>query len=117
MEKTVRQRVVIRCVDRQKFVDTIVEMAQKGAVRSYNTVPRMIMPFSCEMVLDVDPRYPVKATPYLYPLPYDIPTYSPEQLEVMVWEEFREACAMVGVKGRDRKKMIEDYLEAIKNRR
>ena len=116
--QAIKQKLIVRTVDRQRYVDTIVELALKGATRSYGTVPRMVVPFTCEMEIIVSgPADAIKSSACVIALPVEYDAYTESELEAMVWDEFREAVSTAGVKGRDRKKMTEDYLDAIKNKR
>lgn len=116
--QTVKQKLIVRTTDRQKYVDTIIELSTKGAKRSYGTVPRMVVPFTCEMEIMVSgPADALKSTACIIALPVEYDAYTESELESMVWDEFREAVGTAGIKGRDRKKMTEDYLDAIKNKR
>lgn len=112
----VKQKVIVRSTDRIKFVQELLDMGSLGAKLAYNTVPRMICPFTAELEVVVERSSPLKSSPTRSALPLDIRRYTPSELEAMVWEEFREAVREAGVKGRDREIMMEDYFKALKER-
>lgn len=111
----VKQKLTVRSADRVKFMDAIVELAAKGAVRPYNAVPHMVCPFWVEMEIEVDRASPMTSTPVIIAHPIAAETFTRQELETMVWEEFREAVRQLGVKGRDRTKMLEEYLDKVRN--
>lgn len=117
LTKTQFQKLTVRSVDRIKYVETLLSLGAIGAKLAENTVPKMIIPFQAELVLEItDPAQALKSTPHLIAYPVDYETYTKTTLEAMVWEDFREAVGTQGVKGRDRQKMLEAYLEAVKNK-
>ena len=109
----VKQKLTVRSVDRAKFVDTLLELGAKGAVRVDNAVPKMIMPFMAELEIEVERDAQLKSTPNMIAYPCHFETYSIGQLEEMIWPEFREAVALAGVKGRDRDVMLARYIEVV----
>ena len=112
----VKQKLTVRSADRIKFAETVVEVVNMGATLMPNTVPKMTAPFMWDFEIHVERNAQLKSTPTLIAYPAEIEIYSVPELESMVWDEFREAVGLAGVKGRDRQKMIDDYVIAIKSR-
>lgn len=111
----VKQKLTVRSNDRVRYIQTVLEMGNAGAKLVNNTVPKMIAPFTCDLEIELERSEQFKSTPTLIAYPVEFTTYTVKQLEDMVWDEFREAVGQAGVKGRDRKIMIEDYINVIKN--
>lgn len=117
LTKTQFQKLLVRSVDRIKFVETLLELGSIGAKIAEKTVPKMIVPFQAELILEItDPSQALKSTPNLIAFPVEYDIYTKTELEEMIWPDFREAVATRGVKGRDRTVMLEAYLEAVKNK-
>lgn len=117
LTKTQFQKLLVRSVDRIKFVETLLELGSIGAKIAENTVPKMIVPFQAELILEItDPSQALKSHPNLIAFPVEYDIYTKTELEEMIWPDFREAVATRGVKGRDRTVMLEAYLEAVKNK-
>ena len=111
----VRQKIVIRSGDRIEFVEELLKWGAIGAKRQTNTVPRLYAPFTAELEIMVNPSTPFKDTHCIRAYPPDHRIYTEQELENMTFEEFRESVALLGVKGRDRKIMVADYLQAVKS--
>lgn len=111
----VRQKIVIRSGDRIEFVEELLKWGAIGAKRQANSVPRLFAPFTAELEVLVDPKNPYKDTHCVRAYPPDHRIYTEQELEEMTFEDFRESVGLLGVKGRDRKIMTSDYLEAVKN--
>lgn len=111
----VKQKVVIRTGDRIEFVKHILQFGAEGAKLQHNTVPRLIAPFTAELEVMVDPKKPYTDTPHTRAYPPDHRICTEVELERMTFEEFRESVALLGIKGREREKMVKDYLEAVKS--
>ena len=111
----VRQKIVIRSGDRIEFVEELLKWGAIGAKRQTNTVPRLYAPFTAELEIMVNPSTPFKDTHCIRAYPPDHRIYTEQELENMTFEEFRESVALLGVKGRDRKIMVTDYLQAVKS--
>lgn len=117
LTKTQIQKLTVRSVDRAKYVEALLELGAKGAKLSEGTVPKLIMPFQAELVMEItDPSQILKSTPHIIAYPVDYEVYTKTALEGMVWDEFREAVATQGIKGRDRTIMLERYLEVVKKK-
>lgn len=111
----VRQKIVLRTADRIEFAKELLKWGAIGAKLQANTVPRLFAPFTAELEILVDPKNPYKDTHCVRAYPPDHRVYTELELESMEWGEFRESVALLGVKGREKEKMIVDYLEAVKN--
>lgn len=111
----VNQKIVLRTADRREFVDECIRWGVMGAVQKQGSVPRFIAPFTAEFEILVDPKNPYKDTHCIRAYPPDHRIYTEQELEQMEWSEFRESVALLGIKGREREKMIKEYLEAVKS--
>ena len=111
----VKQKVVIRTGDRIEFVEELLKWGAIGAKRQSNSVPRLYAPFTAELEIMVNPSTPFKDTHCIRAYPPDHRIYTEQEMEAMEWNEFRESVALLGVKGRDRKIMVADYLQAVKS--
>ena len=111
----VKQKIVLRTADRREFVDECIRWGVMGAVQKQGSVPRFIAPFTAEFEILVDPKNPHKDTHCIRAYPPDHRIYTEEELSQMEFNEFRESVALLGVKGRERDKMVADYLEAVKS--
>ena len=111
----VRQKIVIRSGDRIEFVEELLKWGAIGAKRQSNSVPRLYAPFTAELEIMVNPSTPFKDTHCIRAYPPDHRVYTEQEMEAMEWNEFRESVALLGVKGRDRKIMVTDYLQAVKS--
>lgn len=111
----VRQKIVIRSGDRIEFATELLKWGAMGAKLQANTVPKLFAPFTAELEIMVDPKTPYKDTHCIRAYPPDHRIYTEEELSQMEFNEFRESVALLGVKGREREKMVSDYLEAVKS--
>ena len=110
----VKQKIVLRTADRIEFATELLKWGAMGAKLQDRTVPRLFAPFTAEFEILVDPKNPHKDTHCIRAYPPDHRIYTEEELEEMTFEEFRESVALLGVKGRDRKIMINEYLGVVK---
>lgn len=91
------------------FMKNMVEIANKGAVLQEGKVPRLSYPHSAflylrtEELLENKPGFQFQIV--------DL-NYTKEHLESLPIEELRPLVAQKGVKGRDKNKMIRQYLAA-----
>lgn len=100
-----------------QFMNTVVELAAKGAKMKEGAFPNIKrIPYSCKMVGST----PITKKSYLTtPIigVTEIPTlkfYNEEMLEQLSWEDFKVACKVVGITGRDRNQMTREYLAKTK---
>ncbi len=112
----VKQKLTVRTADRITFVNEIIALGVIGAVQRRNSVPKLTAPFMADFIIEVDPKKPMVSTPSVIAYPPDVRAYTELELERMTFEDFREAVALVGVKGRERDRMLKDYLDTIRNR-
>ena len=111
----VRQKIVLRTADRIEFATELLKWGAMGAKLQANSVPRLFAPFTAELEVIIDPKSPHKDTHCIRAYPPDHRIYTEQELEHMEWNEFRESVALLGVKGREREKMVREYLEAVKS--
>lgn len=111
----VKQKIVLRTADRIEFATELLKWGAMGAKLQVNTVPRLFAPFTAEFEILVDPKNPHKDTHCIRAYPPDHRIYTEVELEGMTFEEFRESVALLGIKGRDRKIMVADYLAAVES--
>lgn len=111
----VKQKIVLRTADRVEFAKELLKWGAMGAKLQDRTVPRLYAPFTAELEIMVNPSTPFKDTHCVRAYPPDHRIYTEQELENMTFEEFRESVALLGVKGRDRKIMVADYLQAVKS--
>lgn len=105
-----KQRLILRTADRMLFVNELLRLGSKGASIVVGTVPTMSAPYSAELEVEVAKGEAFVSTPFLHAIPIPVPTFTKAQMEEMVWDDFREACNALGVKGRERAVMLEEYL-------
>ena len=108
------QQIVVSSANPVEFIKRVVELAQQGAVLKDNTCPRLkTLPFIAEFTFEVTGSEELKVSPGVnaIPVPLGEKVYTKEQLEAMPIEEMRPIVASRGVKGRDKRLMIKEYLE------
>lgn len=108
------QRITVRSADRVEWMKAVVDWASKGARLSKGSVPKMVVPFMVDMEIEVEAHAQYKSTPTAIAYPVKSTFYTEQQLTDMEWNDFRKACKAVGVVGRDKKTMLEDYLKAVR---
>lgn len=91
------------------FMKNVIELAQKGAVLQEGKVPCMRFPHSAFLILHTEELMEDK--PGFRFQTVDI-NYTKEYLESLPIEEMRPLVAEKGIKGRDKAKMIKQYLAA-----
>ena len=113
------QEVIISTQDRIVFIDKVVELAKKGAVRKSGTTPYYGAPFGfrVEMVLNINsPEDVITSGPHVHAIPPFYDPYTEQEMRDMAWDDFREACSLYNVRGKEREKMLNDYLKATGNK-
>ena len=89
------------------FMKNVVEASNKGAILQEDKVPRLSYPHSCWMY--VESKDMLEDSPgFRYQVIQE--NYTKEQLEDMPIEDIRPILARRGIKGRDKSKMIKQYL-------
>lgn len=112
------QQIVVSSANPVDFIKRVVELAQQGAVLKDNTCPRLkTLPFIAEFTFEVSGSEELKGSPGVnaIPVPLGEKVYTKEQLEAMPIEDMRPIVASRGVKGRDKGKMIKQYLAAVES--
>jgi hypothetical protein len=112
------QQIVVSSANPVEFIKRVVELAQQGAVLKDNTCPRLkTLPFIAEFTFEVNGSEELKVSPGVnaIPVPLGEKVYTKEQLEAMPIEEMRIIVASRGVKGRDKSKMVKQYLAAVES--
>lgn len=111
-----RQVIGVEAIDAYEFFDLIEEMISKGG-KILRGAPFLSLPYSVKF--EFINKEHVQARPgvidYGRSIMEDavrVANYTEEQLEAMDWDAFREVCKVFDIKGRERAKMIEQYLEA-----
>ena len=89
------------------FMKNVVEASNKGAILQEDKVPRLSYPHSCWMY--IESKDMLEDSPgFRYQVIQE--NYTKEQLEDMRIEDIRPILARRGIKGRDKVKMIKQYL-------
>jgi len=112
------QQIVVSSANPVEFIKRVVELAQQGAVLKDNTCPRLkTLPFIAEFTFEVNGSEELKVSPGVnaIPVPLGEKVYTKEQLEAMPIEDMRPIVASRGVKGRDKSKMVKQYLAAVES--
>lgn len=111
-----RQVVKIEAMDANTFFDLVEEMIAKGG-KIIRGAPFLALPYEVSFEF-INKEY-VQGRPGVTDFGRTImaeavlvANYTQQQLEDMDWDAFREVCKVFGIKGRERSKMIEDYLAA-----
>lgn len=112
------QQIVVSSANPVEFIKRVVELAQQGAVLKDNTCPRLrTLPFIAEFTFELTGTEELKNSPGVNAIPVALSqkVYTKEQLEAMPIEDMRPIVASRGVKGRDKGKMIKQYLAAVES--
>lgn len=112
------QQIVVSSANPVDFIKRVVELAKQGAVLKDNTCPRLkTLPFIAEFTFEVNGSEELKVSPGVnaIPVPLGEKLYTKEQLEAMPIEDMRPIVASRGVKGRDKNKMVKQYLAAVES--
>lgn len=109
----VKQKLLVSAGDPIKFTETIIDLASKGAKlkpKSYVFVKHY--PLHCEMEIYVEADEQLESTPNVTAIPVPV-SFTKEELEAMEWEQLKDVCKTVGITGRNRDKLVKDYLSAM----
>ena len=112
------QNINVTSTNPVDFVQKLLELGAKGAMLKERTCPRLKgLPYAAELVFEVDGIVTLENTPGVNAIPVALSekVYTKEQLEAMPIEEMRPVVASRGVKGRDKVKMIKQYLAAVES--
>ncbi|MOA02558.1 hypothetical protein D3C78_1220140 [compost metagenome] len=114
----IEQKVTISSGDPVTFIAEFEKAILEGARFKEGSYPRIsqfppMVELCVEGPADSD-DWLWKSTAYRNCYPVDIVAfkYTKVEMEAMDWEDFRKVCSGKGVKGRDRAKMLKEYLEA-----
>lgn len=112
------QNINVTATNPVEFVQRLLELGKQGATLKERTCPRLKgLPYAAELVFEVDGIITLENTPGVNAIPVALSekVYTKEQLEAMPIEEMRPVVASRGVKGRDKVKMIKQYLAAVES--
>jgi len=117
--KLVKQKITLYSADPMTLIAKLEEYILKGAkvdpteFAHLRTLPMRIGLY-VEGPADKD-NWLWKNDAYLNCFGIDVAefTYTAETLEALEWADFRKVCAGVGVKGKERAKMVKEYLAAL----
>lgn len=118
------QQINVSAVNPIDFVNRILELGAQGAKLKGNTYPRIKgIPFSAQLVIEVEENAPVENSPGVNAIPVakqtqddtdeikDVKVFTKEELEALDWADFRKVVGDVGVSGRQRNVMTAQYLK------
>jgi hypothetical protein len=108
------QNINVTSTNPVDFVSRILELGSKGATLKERTCPRLKgLPYAAELVYEVEGTEPLQVGPGVNAIPVALSelVYTKEQLEAMPIEDIRPILASRGIKGRDKRLMIKEYLE------
>lgn len=112
------QQIVVSSANPVDFIKRVVELSKQGAVLKDNTCPRLrTLPFIAEFTFELSGTEELKTSPGVNAIPVALSekVYTKEQLEAMTIEDMRPIVASRGVKGRDKNKMVKQYLAAVES--
>lgn len=113
------QQIVVSSANPVDFIKRVIELGKQGAVLKDNTCPRLkTLPFIAEFTLEFSGTEELKASPGVNAIPVALSekVFTKEQLEAMPIEDMRPVVASRGVKGRDKRLMIKEYLETFESK-
>lgn len=92
------------------FINKVVKYANMGAVISEEEIPR-VKNFPQTVRLYLETELALKEEPGVRLAAYrEVVPYTKEELDDMEWETLKEICRKVDITGRDRSKLVRDYL-------
>jgi hypothetical protein len=112
------QQIVVSSANPVEFIKRVIELSKQGAVLKDNTCPRLrTLPFIAEFTFELSGTEELKTSPGVNAIPVALSdkVYTKEQLEAMPIEEMRIIVASRGVRGRDKSKMVKQYLAAVES--
>lgn len=113
-----KQTIVVTSTNPVDFVKLILEKGREGCTLKERTCPRLKgLPYAAELVYEVEGTESLPVGPGVNAIPVALSelVYTKEQLEAMPIEDMRPIVASRGVKGRDKTKMIKQYLAAVES--
>ena len=112
------QQINVTATNPVTFVERLLELGKQGATLKERTCPRLKgLPYAAELVFKVDGIVTLENAPGVNAIPVALSekVYTKEQLEAMPIEEMRPIVGSRNVKGRDKTKMIKQYLAAVES--
>lgn len=112
------QTIQVTSTNPVEFINRILELGKQGATLKERTCPRMKgLPYAAELVFQVDGHEELKVSPGVNAIPVALSekVYTKEELEAMPIETMRPIVGSRNVKGRDKVKMIKQYLAAVES--
>lgn len=116
-----QQNINIQATSPIEFLQKVQEAIIRGARYKEGTyVSLKTMPLMAEMTVEIgeDPNAEWKDNgPHIWAIPFPVKhlKYTKEQLEAMPIEDIRPILASRGIKGRDKRIMIKEYLETFES--
>lgn len=112
------QQIIVTSTNPVDFVKRILELGKQGAVLKERSCPRLKgLPYAAELTIETVGSEELKVSPGVNAIPVALSekVFTKEELEAMPIEEMRPVVASRGVKGRDKVKMIKQYLAAVES--
>lgn len=115
------QRVNVQATNQIEFLQKVQEVILRGARYKEGTyVSLNTLPLMAEFTVEIgeDPQSEWKDNgPHIWAIPFPIKhlKYTKEQLEAMPIEDIRPILSSRGIKGRDKRLMIKEYLESFES--
>jgi len=112
------QNINVTATNPVEFVQRLLELGKQGATLKERTCPRLKgLPYAAELVFQVEGIVTLENAPGVNAIPVALSekVYTKEQLEAMPIEEMRPIVGSRNVKGRDKTKMIKQYLAAVES--
>lgn len=112
------QNINVTSTNPVDFVQKLLELGKKGATLKERTCPRLKgLPYAAELVFEVEGHEDLKVSPGVNAIPVALSEkiYTKEELEAMPIETMRPIVGSRNVKGRDKVKMIKQYLAAVES--
>lgn len=110
------QTIQVTSTNPVDFVKLILEKGREGCTLKERTCPRLKgLPYAAELVYEVEGTESLQVGPGVNAIPVALSelVYTKEQLEAMPIEDIRPILASRNIKGRDKRLMIKEYIEAV----
>lgn len=105
-----KQRLIVRTANRRLFIEELLVLGAKGATLAEDSVPLMTVPYCVEVEVEVERGKEYLSTHVVHAVPLPVELFTQAQMEEMVWEDFRVACAALDIRGRERAVMLAEYM-------
>lgn len=97
------------------FINKIVKYANMGATISDEEIPR-VKNFPQTVRMFIQTEETLKEEPGVRLAAYrEIEHFTKEELDAMEWDTLRAHAKKAGITGRDRQKLVKEYLEEMEN--